>query len=77
MNQRKAKALRNAANFHPNAEREYNAGKPGYIKALKEGFKETLFQITGTTITALGRRSTYQKLKRNRDLGRIILKAAA
>ena len=76
MNQRKAKALRNAANFHPNAEREYNYGKPGYIKVLNEGFKETLFQITGT-ITAIGRRSTYQKLKRNRDLGRIILKAAA
>ena len=75
MNQRKAKALRNAANFHPNAEREYNAGKPGYMKALTKLFQGTLFQITGT-ITAIGRRSTYQKLKRNRDLGRIILKAA-
>lgn len=76
MNQRKAKALRNAANFNPNAEREYNAGNPGYIKALNERFGETLFQITGT-ITALGRRSTYQKIKRNSGLGRIILKAAA
>lgn len=72
----KAKALRKALAFHPGQPREYTTGKPSIRLGNELGpdGNRRPFAVTGT-IKATGKRSSYQAVKRNSALTRMVLAA--
>ena len=63
MNEKKAKALRKSARFHPAAPREYSVAGPN-TKVAPLGGQIRMFAVAGT-VEALGPRCRYQDAKRS------------
>jgi hypothetical protein len=77
MNGKKAKTLRKALGFHPGKEREYATGKPSFRlgNAIGQDGKRLPFAVTGTIKCTTGARSSYQIVKRDPALTRMVLAA--
>ena len=74
MNEKKAKALRRAAGYHPMRDREYHPGTMRIVKRKDVLGKVTQHYVTGC-YTCTGARAKYKRLKRDTKLAAKVLEA--